>query len=128
METDTFVQKTTLQPYQPMFFIEDYSNGEPSTTIDIKSQGRPKLMMLLNDVEEYNISNYLREENTKDSQILLLTSWIKDAESKSFDIEHKYMYLCLINLSGQTVDLSLTVGSKRIVTYRNKIKYLLYHL
>lgn len=112
METDTFIQKVSLKPYEMVFFKENYDDGEPSTTIEVKAFGRPKMAMILNDVSDEKNFYFIQELNTKDSQTSQLNAWTRDLETKSFDVENKYLYVTMINLAGSSVDSTLTISRR----------------
>lgn len=110
METDTLIEKITLRPYESFYFTESYFDGEPTTTIELKSLSKPRMLSILNDIETNENINFVTENNNRYSQTTQLTQWVRDVESNTFDVEKKHLFATYINLSGETIELTLTVG------------------
>lgn len=102
-----------LQPFQPFYFQENYADGEVGTTIEIKAQNRPSIMMTLNQRDDTKSTSYFTEENNEShSQTSLMTSWINDVEIKKFDEDLDNLFVQIRNLSPNAVSMKITISSR----------------
>ena len=112
-KNDTFFQDITLDPYQAFYFYENYNNGEPGTTIELKTNSQPLMTMVLNQRKDTSLTYFTQELNLKDSQTSILSSWVGGKENKNFDQEQDNLYIELINLSRDSVLIKVNISSSR---------------
>lgn len=110
---DIFTKDVTLAPFQTFYFKENYDVGEPGTTIELKAKNKPMMVMVLNQRDDSNNTNFVQENNMKESQTSVLTSWINDQERKSFDQEKDNLMMQLTNLASSSVDVKVAVTSNQ---------------
>ncbi len=85
--------------------------GEPGTTIEIKAKYKPMMAMILNQRDETNNTIFVQENNVRESQTSILTSWINDMERKSFDQEKDNLFVQLTNMASTSIDIKVSVSS-----------------
>jgi hypothetical protein len=108
---DLFTQDVILAPFQSFYFKENYDVGEPGTTIEIKAKYKPMMAMILNQRDETNNTIFVQENNVRESQTSILTSWINDMERKSFDQEKDNLFVQLTNMASTSIDIKVSVSS-----------------
>lgn len=128
MESDTFVKKFTLDPFQVWFLREDTKNGEPSINIEIKSSLRPPTLMTMNVHEDDDMNSYFREENRAKSQTTYLSSWTNEVETRNLEAEDSYFSTMVTNLANGPVNYQFTITRIRSNTYSVVSQVLLYLL
>lgn len=122
---DTFTEEIKLEPFQAFFFKENYDKGEPGTTIEVKATHKPTMILGLNQRDEVENKHFTEELNQKESQTIILNSWINDQERKQFDQEKSNLLVQLVNMSPLQVNAKINI-SRRAVS-RRSAKYHFHH-
>jgi hypothetical protein len=128
MDSDTYVKKFTLEPYQVWFFREDTKNGEPDISFELRSNLRPPTLLVMNIHPEDDQNSFYIEQNTQASQIHYLSTWTNTAESRSIQAIDNYFSMMITNLASGSVNYQLTITRIRSNTYSIVSKILLYLL
>ena len=108
---DSFTQEVKLEAFQSFYFKENYDEGEPGTTVELKARNRPLMVMIINQRDDVDNKYFIEENNNAESQTTILRSWYTDGERKQFDQEKNNMFLQITNLALLPVDLKVTISS-----------------
>lgn len=117
MDSDNFERSKTLAPFEGMYFLENYENGEPDTTILVKAIGRPPILMVANESDDRNKEAFFWEKNTPESRTFLFKSWPKDVEERNIAFKKKWGFVFVTNLSSSPVDVKVTLARIRSNTF-----------
>ena len=112
MDDETWIKEKVLGPFEEFFFQENYNKGEPNTEIEIRSEQKKPMLMILNQRDGQSSDYFSEEMNKKESQISFLKTWGNNKESKSVEVTKSDLFMTLVNLDQGPVSIKVTVSSK----------------